>query len=92
MRISGCRLEEKRQDRLAEFFVGGVTARSAADLVGVNRKTTAYFYHRLRQLIAEQLEDAIPVEGLFWRRPERQARPARFLSSVSSSAAARSTL
>jgi transposase-like protein len=28
---------------LAEFFVGGVTARSAADLVGVNRKTAAYF-------------------------------------------------
>jgi hypothetical protein len=32
MRISGCRLKEKTQDRLAEFFVGGVTARSAADL------------------------------------------------------------
>jgi transposase-like protein len=43
MRKSGCRLEEKTQDRLAEFFVGGVTARSAADLVGVNRKTAAYF-------------------------------------------------
>jgi transposase-like protein len=98
MRISGCLLEEKTQDRLAEFFVGGVTARSAADLVGVNRQTAAYFFHRLRQLIAEQLEDAMPVEGLievdelFWRRSERQARPARFLSSVSSSAAARSTL
>jgi transposase len=64
MRKSGCRLEEKTQDRLAEFFVGGVTARSAADLVGVNRKTAAYFFHRLRQLIAEQLEDAVPVEGL----------------------------
>ena len=49
---------------MAEFFVGGVTARSAADLVGVNRKTAAYFFHRLRQLIAEQLEDAMPVEGL----------------------------
>ena len=32
MRISGCRLKEKTQDRLAEFFVGGVTARGAADL------------------------------------------------------------
>jgi transposase len=64
MRISGCLLEEKTQDRLAEFFVGGVTARSAADLVGVNRQTAAYFFHRLRQLIAEQLEDATPVEGL----------------------------
>src|ERR1700733_10983747 len=64
MRISGCRLKEKTQDRLAEFFVGGVTARSAADLAGVNRKTAAYFFHRLRQIIARQLEDSLPVEGL----------------------------
>jgi transposase len=64
MRISGCRLKEKTQDRLAEFFVGGVTARSAADLARVNRKTAAYFFHRLRQIIARQLEDSLPVEGL----------------------------
>jgi transposase-like protein len=47
MRISRCRVKEKAQDRLAEFFVGGVTARSAADLGRVNRKTGAYFFHRL---------------------------------------------
>jgi hypothetical protein len=41
--ISGCRLREKTQDRLAEFFVGGVTARSAAALARVNRKTAAYY-------------------------------------------------
>src|SRR5882762_10717475 len=64
MRISGCRLKEKTQDRLAEFFVAGVTARSAADLARVNRKTAAYFFHRLRQIIARQLEDSLPVEGL----------------------------
>src|SRR5271163_2470134 len=64
MRISGCRLKEKTQDRLAEFFVGGVTARSAADLARVNRKTAAYFFHRLRQIIARQLEDGLPLEGL----------------------------
>jgi hypothetical protein len=32
MRIGGSRVKEKTQDRWAEFFVGGVTARSAADL------------------------------------------------------------
>ena len=42
----------------------GVTARSAADLARVNRKTAAYFFHRLRQIIARQLEDSLPVEGL----------------------------
>ena len=30
----------------------------------VNRKTAAYFFHRLRQIIARQLEDSLPVEGL----------------------------
>jgi transposase-like protein len=64
MRISSCRVKEKTQDRLAEFFVGGVTARSAADLARVNRKTAAYFFHRLRQIIARQLEDHLPLEGL----------------------------
>ncbi len=64
MRIRGCRLKEKTQDRLSELFVGGVTARSAADLAHVNRKTAAYFFHRLRQIIARQLEDSLPVEGL----------------------------
>jgi transposase-like protein len=64
MRISGCRLKEKTQDRLAEFFVGGVAARSAADLARVNRKTAAYFFHRLRQIIARQLEGGLPLEGL----------------------------
>ena len=64
MRIRGCRVKEKTQDRLAEFFVGGVTARSAADLARVNRKTGAYFFPRLRQIIARQLEDSLPLEGL----------------------------
>lgn len=37
--------------RLIEHFVAGITARCAADLVGVNFKTAAYFYHRLREII-----------------------------------------
>ncbi len=30
----------------------------------VNRKTAAYFFHRLRQMIARRLEDSLPVEEL----------------------------
>jgi transposase len=60
MQISGCRLNEKTQDRLAEFFVGEVTAGSAADLARANPKTAAYFFHRFRQIIARQLEDSLP--------------------------------
>jgi transposase len=63
MHVRGCRLTEKQQDRLAEFFVAGVTARTAADLAVVNRKTAALFYHRLRQIIARELEHSAPVAG-----------------------------
>lgn len=63
MRLSGCRLTEKQQTRLAEFFVAGVTARVAADLAGVNRKTAAYFYHRLREIIAREIDASSPVSG-----------------------------
>ena len=63
MDLRRCRLTEKQQDRLAEFFVAGVTARTAADLLGVNRKTAAYFYHRLRQIIAQEVDRASPLPG-----------------------------
>lgn len=51
------RLSKQVQYRLAEHFVAGTTARCAAELVGVNRKTAAYYFHRLRELIAKQLEE-----------------------------------
>jgi transposase len=50
-RISKC-----KQERLLEHFVAGTTARCAAELIGVNRKTAAYYYQRLREIIAHQLE------------------------------------
>ena len=51
--------------RLLEHFVAGTPARTAAELVEVNRNTATLFYHRLREVIAEQLADAVPadVEG-----------------------------
>lgn len=63
MDLKHCRLTEKQQDRLAEFFVAGVTARTAADLLGINRKTAAYFYHRLRQIVAQEMDQASPLAG-----------------------------
>jgi transposase len=63
MDLKRSRITEKDQDRLAEFFVAGVTARTAADLLGINRKSAAYFYHRLRQIIAIEMEKASPIAG-----------------------------
>ena len=50
------RLSKSIQDKLIEHFVAGTTARCAASLVGVNFKTACYYFQRLREIIAAQLE------------------------------------
>jgi len=50
------RLSKGIQGKLVEHFVAGTTARCAASLIGINFKTSAYYYHRLREIIAAQLE------------------------------------
>ena len=57
------RLSQSKQECLIEHFISGSTARTAASLVGVNRNTAAYYFHRLRQLICQAVEDAAPVFG-----------------------------
>ena len=54
------RLSIYKQDRLLEHFVAGTTARTASSLCGVNRKTAAFYFHRLREVIAYELDQ----EGL----------------------------
>jgi transposase len=63
------RLSVYKQDRLIEHFVSGSTARTAASLVGVNKSTAAYFYHRLREIIVLEIEQEskTPVFGLLKR-------------------------
>ena len=51
------RLSWYKQERLIEHFVAGATARSAASLVGVNKTTAAYYFHRLREIIAKEESD-----------------------------------
>ena len=53
------RLSKSKQDRLVEHFVAGATARCAAALVGVNSKTAVYYFHRLREIVAYQLEQDV---------------------------------
>lgn len=50
------RLSKSIQGKLVEHFVAGTTARCAASLVGVNFKTAAYYFHRLREIIGARLE------------------------------------
>jgi transposase len=44
MVIKRCKLSRKIQVQLLQFFVAGVTARTAAELVGVSRPITTLYY------------------------------------------------
>ncbi len=57
------RLSWSIQRRLIEHFVSGSTARTAASLVGVNKNTAAFYFHRLREIIALESEDASLLFG-----------------------------
>jgi transposase len=63
MRLRRSRLSDEQTDRLLEHFVAGTPARASAALVGVNRNTARLFYHRMRELIAQRLEQASPFRG-----------------------------
>jgi transposase len=47
MQLKRCRLSKKVQRRLIEFFVLEVTARSAADILGIQPNSMALFYRKL---------------------------------------------
>lgn len=52
------RISWSKQLRLMEHFVAGTTARCASSLVGINKSSSAYYFQRLREIIAYQLEQA----------------------------------
>lgn len=58
-----CRLSVYKQLKLLELFVGGVPARTAGDLAGVNRHSATLFYQKIRQMIAYEIDDEFPLDG-----------------------------
>ncbi|MGF1462501.1 MAG: IS1595 family transposase [Maricaulaceae bacterium] len=54
------RLPRSIQLELVKYFVAGATARSAAALTGVNRHTATLSFHKLREVLAEQLAAETP--------------------------------
>ena len=57
------RLSVFQQMKLLELFVGGVTARTAAELVGINRHSATLYYQKIREMIVAELEDISPFDG-----------------------------
>ena len=63
MKLRRSRLSGEQTQRLLEHFVAGTPARTAAELVGVNRNTATFFYHRLREVVAAHLAYGAPSTG-----------------------------
>ncbi len=59
------RLSQEKQARLIEYFVSGTTAWTATALVSVNKSTAASYLHRLREIIAQAIQDEMPLAGEF---------------------------
>ncbi|WP_201605967.1 IS1595 family transposase [Psychrobacter sp. JCM 18903] len=57
------RLSWYKQTKLIELFVADSTARIASSLVGVNKTTASYYFHRLRLLIYENSQEPGLLEG-----------------------------
>jgi len=56
MKLKRSKLTHVQTNELLKFFIAGSTARTAADLVGVNRNTAILFFRRIREKITEHQE------------------------------------
>ena len=55
MKITHCKLKKKVQKELLRFFVLEVTARSAADILGIQPISAILFYRKIRMVISHYL-------------------------------------
>ena len=63
MKITHCKLKKKVQKELLRFFVLEVTARSAADIVGIHPNSAVLFYRKIRMAISHHL--ALAADEVF---------------------------
>ena len=53
LKIKNSKLTERQIKMMLVFFVAGTSARTAAELVGINRNSATRFYDKLRRIIAK---------------------------------------
>ncbi|SUA35978.1 IS1016 transposase [Neisseria zoodegmatis] len=63
MKITHCKLKKSLQRKLLEYFVLEVTARSAADILGIQPNTAILFYRKIRLVISHHL--ALEADQVF---------------------------
>jgi len=79
MKITRCKLKKSIQKKLLQFFVLEVTARSAADILGIQPNSAILFYRKIRMVISHYL--ALAADEVFegsvdGRRKGRRGRGA----------------
>ena len=63
MKTTHCKLKKTTQGKLPEYFVLEVTARPAADILGIQAGTVILFYRKIRLVIRRHL--ALEAEHIF---------------------------
>ena len=63
MKITNCKLSKRVQNKLLEFFVLQVTARSAADILDIQPNSAILFYRKIRMIISHHL--ALAADEVF---------------------------
>jgi len=63
MNLKRSKIPKRVRLKIMEHFVAGTTARTAAELLELNRNTVRLFFHRLRVLIAEKQSTNIIFSG-----------------------------
>ena len=63
MDIKRSKLTKKKKLKMMEHFVAGSTARTAAEIVGVNKNTAQLFFHKLRVLITKNQQMGVVFQG-----------------------------
>ena len=61
--ITHCKLKKSIQNKLLGFFVLDVTARAAADLLGIQANSAILFYRKIREVISYHL--ALETDEVF---------------------------
>ena len=63
MQTTNCKLSNRVQKKLLDFFVLEVTARSAADILGIQPNSAILFYRKIRMAISHHL--ALAADEVF---------------------------
>ena len=63
MQITNCKLSKRVRKKLLEFFARQVTARSAANILGIQPNSAILFYRKIRMVISHHL--ALAADEIF---------------------------